>query len=105
MIWKLVDQDTGKANHAIDWSFRVGGRVKVRLVNTMDSDHPMHHPFHIHGAGCFLVIARDDVPEPNVVWKDTVLVRAGETVDVVLDVTPPACGWRTVTSPNTTRTG
>ena len=89
MIWKLVDQDTGKANHAIDWSFRVGDRVKMRLVNTMDSDHPMHHPFHIHGAGRFLVIARDDVPEANLVWKDTVLVRAGETVDIVLDVTSP----------------
>jgi FtsP/CotA-like multicopper oxidase with cupredoxin domain len=89
MIWKLVDQDTGKANHAIDWSFRVGDRVKVRLVNTMDSDHPMHHPFHIHGAGRILVIARDDVPEANLVWKDTVLVRAGETVDIVLDVTSP----------------
>ena len=25
-------------------------RVKIRLVNEMDSDHPMHHPFHIHGA-------------------------------------------------------
>lgn len=22
-----------------------------RLVDEMDSDHPMHHPFHIHGAG------------------------------------------------------
>ena len=87
MLWKLVDQDTGKINAAIDWSFRVGDRVKLRLVNTMDSDHPMHHPFHVHGAGRFLVIARDDVPEPNLVWKDTVLVRAGETVDIVLEVT------------------
>ena len=89
MIWKLVDQETGKVNHAIDWVFRVGDRVKIRLVNTMDSDHPMHHPFHVHGAGRFLVLSRDDVPEPNLVWKDTVLVRAGETVDIVLDVTSP----------------
>jgi len=37
MIWKLVDQDTGLANAAIDWSFRVGQRIKIRLVNTMDS--------------------------------------------------------------------
>jgi FtsP/CotA-like multicopper oxidase with cupredoxin domain len=87
MIWKLVDVDTGAVNHEIDWSFRVGDRVKIRLVNTLDSDHPMHHPVHIHGAGRFLVIARDDVPEANLVWKDTVLVRAGEIVDLVLDVT------------------
>jgi FtsP/CotA-like multicopper oxidase with cupredoxin domain len=89
MIWKLVDQATGDVNQAIDWSFRVGDRVKIRLVNTMDSDHPMHHPFHIHGAGRFLVLARDDVTEENLVWKDTVLVRAGETVDILLDVTSP----------------
>lgn len=61
--------------------------TKVRLVNTMDSDHPMHHPFHVHGAGRFLVLARDDTPNTNLVWKDTVLVRAGETVDILLEVT------------------
>ena len=74
-------------NAAIDWRFTVGERVKIRLVNTMDSDHPMHHPFHIHGAGRFLILARDGVVEPNLVWKDTVLVRTGETVDILLDVT------------------
>jgi FtsP/CotA-like multicopper oxidase with cupredoxin domain len=29
------------------------------------------------------------VTEPNLVWKDTVLVRAGETVDILLDVSNP----------------
>jgi FtsP/CotA-like multicopper oxidase with cupredoxin domain len=89
MRWKLVDRDTGAENHQIDWTFRVGDRVKLRLVNTMDSDHPMPHPFHVHGAGRFLILARDDVVEPNLVWKDTVLVRTGETVDILLDVTNP----------------
>ena len=87
MRWKLVDRSDNAENHAIDWRFRVGDRVKIRLVNEMDSDHPMHHPFHIHGAGRFLVIARDGVVEPNLVWSDTVLVRTGETVDILLDVT------------------
>jgi FtsP/CotA-like multicopper oxidase with cupredoxin domain len=87
MRWSLVDRTTDAANHDIQWRFRVGDRVKIRLVNEMDSDHPMHHPFHIHGAGRFLVLARDGVVEPNLVWKDTVLVRTGETVDIVLDVT------------------
>ena len=77
MRWKLVDRDTGAANHEIDWQFTVGDRVKLRLVNEMDSDHPMHHPFHVHGAGRFVVLARDGVPEANLVWKDTVLVRTG----------------------------
>jgi FtsP/CotA-like multicopper oxidase with cupredoxin domain len=87
MRWKLVDRSDGAENHAIQWRFRVGDRVKIRLVNELDSDHPMHHPFHIHGAGRFLVLARDGVVEPNLVWKDTVLVRTGEVVDIVLEVT------------------
>ncbi|MFI5896603.1 multicopper oxidase domain-containing protein [Actinoplanes sp. NPDC051513] len=87
MRWKLIDRGTGFENAAIDWRFRVGDRVKIRLVNEMDSDHPMHHPFHLHGAGRFLVLARDGVTEPNLVWKDTVLVRTGQTVDILFDVT------------------
>ena len=89
MHWNLIDRPTGAVNHAIDWQFRVGDLVKLRLVNEMESDHPMHHPFHIHGAGRFVVVARDGAPEENLVWKDTVLVRTGETVDILLDVTNP----------------
>jgi len=89
MIWKLVDRETGAENGAIAWAFRVGDRVKIRLVNEMESDHPMHHPFHIHGAGRFLILSRDGDPESNLVWKDTVLLRAGQTVDILLDVTNP----------------
>jgi FtsP/CotA-like multicopper oxidase with cupredoxin domain len=89
MSWKLVDGETGAENAQIDWTFHVGDQVKLRLINEMDSDHPMPHPFHVHGAGRFLVLARDDVVEPNLVWKDTVLVRTGEIVDILLDVTNP----------------
>jgi FtsP/CotA-like multicopper oxidase with cupredoxin domain len=87
MRWKLVDRETGAENAAIDWRFRVGDQVKIRLLNEMAGDHPMHHPFHVHGAGRFLVLSRDGAPESNLVWKDTVLVRTGETVDILLDVT------------------
>jgi FtsP/CotA-like multicopper oxidase with cupredoxin domain len=89
MRWKLVDRETGAENAQIDWTFRVGDQVKLRLVNELDSDHPMPHPFHVHGAGRFLILSRDDVVEPNLVWKDTVLVRTGESVDILLDVTNP----------------
>jgi FtsP/CotA-like multicopper oxidase with cupredoxin domain len=89
MRWMLIDRTTGAANAAIDWQFTAGDRVKIQLVNEMDSDHPMHHPFHLHGAGRFLVLARDQVAEPNLVWKDTVLVRTGQTVDILFDVTNP----------------
>jgi len=89
MVWQLVDQETGAVNSAIDWTFTVGDRVKIRLVNDKDQDHPMHHPFHIHGAGRFLVLARDGEPEANLVWKDTVLLGSGQTVDILLDVSNP----------------
>jgi FtsP/CotA-like multicopper oxidase with cupredoxin domain len=89
MRWKLVDRQSGAAGPSIDWRFRVGDQVKIRIVNEMDSDHPMHHPFHIHGAGRFLILSRDGVVEPNLVWKDTVLIPTGQTVDILLDVTHP----------------
>jgi FtsP/CotA-like multicopper oxidase with cupredoxin domain len=89
MRWKLVDRETGAENHDVSWRFKVGDQVKIRLLNEMAGDHPMHHPFHVHGAGRFLVLSRDGAPEPNLVWKDTVLVRTGETVDILLDVTNP----------------
>jgi len=89
MIWQLIDRQTGAKNADIDWAFTVGDRVKIRLVNEMDSDHPMHHPFHVHGAGRFLILSRDGQPEPNLAWKDTVLLRSGETVDILLDVSNP----------------
>ena len=89
MHWKFLDRTAGTDSPAIDWRFRVGDRVKLRLVNEMDSDHPMHHPFHLHGAGRFLVLTRDGVVEPNLVWKDTVLVRTGQVVDILFDVSNP----------------
>jgi FtsP/CotA-like multicopper oxidase with cupredoxin domain len=89
MHWRFLDRTSGADSPTIDWHFTVGERVKVRLVNEMDSDHPMHHPFHLHGAGRFLVLSRDGVPEPNLVWKDTVLVRTGQVVDILFDVTNP----------------
>ena len=105
MRWMLVDRDTGAANAAIDWKFRVGDQVKIRLVNEMDSDHPMPHPFHVHGAGRFLVLARDGVEEPNLVWKDTVLVRTGRRSTSSSTSPIQAAGWRTATLPSTTRAG
>jgi FtsP/CotA-like multicopper oxidase with cupredoxin domain len=85
--WKLIDRLSGAENHAINWQFRVGDWVKIELVNEMDSDHPMHHPFHVHGAGRFLVLDRDGQEEDNLVWKDTVLVTTGQRVNILLEVT------------------
>ena len=89
MVWKLIDTETGAVNHDIFWRFRVGDRVKIRLDNSAGSDHRMQHPFHIHGAGRFLVLDRGGVSDPNLVWKDTVLLRAGEVVNILFDVSSP----------------
>ncbi|HEX6872242.1 MAG TPA: multicopper oxidase domain-containing protein, partial [Micromonosporaceae bacterium] len=87
--WRFIDRTSGDNADEIDWRFTVGDRVKIRLVNSLDSDHPMHHPFHLHGAGRFLVLARDGVAESNLVWKDSVLLRTGQTVDILFDITNP----------------
>ena len=87
MRWKLVDRDTGTEGHGIDWRFRVATRSRSGSSTRWTRTMPMHHPFHIHGAGRFLILARDGITEPNLVWKDTVLVPTGQTVDILLDVT------------------
>lgn len=87
--WRIIDQDTGKKDMDIDWTLKKGGPVKISIFNDPRSAHPMQHPIHFHGQR-FLVVARDGVPQTdNLVWKDTVLVRAGETVDIVLDASNP----------------
>jgi FtsP/CotA-like multicopper oxidase with cupredoxin domain len=88
MHWKLVDRETGAENHAIQWSFQVADRVKIRLVNEPHGDHPMQHPMHMHGQH-FLVLKRNGIPNTNLQWKDTVLCRAGETVDLLVEMTNP----------------
>jgi FtsP/CotA-like multicopper oxidase with cupredoxin domain len=88
ILWKLVDDQTGAVNHEISWSFVVGEQVKVRLVNDAAADHPMSHPFHVHGER-FLVLSRNGVVNPNLVWKDTVLVDIGDTVDLLIEMTNP----------------
>jgi FtsP/CotA-like multicopper oxidase with cupredoxin domain len=86
--WVLRDPATGKENMDIDWTFRRGDVVKIRLVNERRSFHGMQHPIHIHGQR-FLVLAVNDVPNTNLVWKDTVLLPAGATADILLDLSNP----------------
>ena len=89
MRWTLVDRETGAENAQIDWTFRVGTRSRSASSTRWTQIIRCPHPFHVHGAGRFLVLTRDGVEEPNLVWKDTVLVCTGETVDILLDVTNP----------------
>ena len=86
--WQIVDQDTNKVNSDIRWMFAKGVPVKIEIYNDPTSAHPMQHPIHFHG-NRFLVVSRNGAPQTNLVWKDTVLIKAGETVDIVLDASNP----------------
>ena len=61
---------------------RAGSVVKLRIFNDPKSFHPMQHPIHLHGQR-MLVVARDGVPTKNLVWKDTVIIPVGSTVDLL----------------------
>jgi FtsP/CotA-like multicopper oxidase with cupredoxin domain len=88
VAWVLRDPDTRKENMDIDWHFRVGEVAKIRVFNDPSSSHAMHHPLHLHGQR-FLVVSRDGVQATNLVWKDTAIIPAGETVDLLVDMANP----------------
>ncbi len=86
--WVLLDPATGRRNMEIDWRFRVGELVKLRLSNERRVLHAMQHPIHIHGQR-FLVLTVNGVPGDNLVWKDTLLLPAGATADILLELSNP----------------
>ena len=86
--WILRDVLTGAENEQIDWRFRVGDVVKIRIHNDRGAFHAMQHPLHIHGQR-FLVLEQNGVPNDNLVWKDTVLLPAGSTTDILLELSNP----------------
>lgn len=87
--WIMRDLDTGKENMDIDdWSFHKGDLVKIRITNDGKSMHPMSHPIHFHGQR-FLVIARDGVPQKNLVWRDTAIIPVGTSADILLEASNP----------------
>lgn len=88
VTWKIVDSDTGKQNMDIDWNFKVGDAVKIRIFNDPNSMHPMQHPIHFHGQR-FLILTQNGVKNDNLVWKDTVMIPAGHTVDILLELSNP----------------
>lgn len=63
----------------IDADVKLGTVEDWELVN-IDPDR-MDHPFHMH-VNSFQIISRNGQPEPYQAWKDTVLVKGGETVRI-----------------------
>ncbi len=86
--WLIRDGLTGAENDAIDWTFRVGDVVKIRVTNDRAAFHAMQHPLHIHGQR-FLVLEQNGVANENLVWKDTVLLPSGSTTDILLELSNP----------------
>jgi FtsP/CotA-like multicopper oxidase with cupredoxin domain len=86
--WAIRDSASGAEGMELDWRVQRGAPVVVRLVNERHVLHPMAHPIHLHGQR-FLVLARNGAPNSDPVWKDTVLVPAGGTVDLLIDTSNP----------------
>ena len=89
MIWQLVDRETGAENagdHLGLPSRRPGQDPTGQRDGSGPSDAPpVPHP----RRGPVPGLSRDGEPEANFVWKDTVLLRANQTIDILLDVTNP----------------
>lgn len=81
--WILRDKKSGKENMDFTLNAKKDSFVKVRITNPSSGMHPMQHPIHIHGQR-FVILG-----EKNQVWKDTVLVPAGKSVDILVDFSNP----------------
>ncbi len=81
--WTIRNKETGKENMDAMLHAKVGDLKKVRFTNLATSMHPMQHPIHLHGQR-FLVLG-----DTNLVWKDSVVVPAGESVDVLVEFSNP----------------
>lgn len=86
--WKMIETSSGKENMDIDWNFKAGDKVKIKIFDDPNSAHPMQHPIHIHGQR-FLVLNTNGTANTNLVWKDTVLVQNGDSVELLVDMSNP----------------
>lgn len=86
LTWRLVDQNSKAENMAINWTFKKGQFVKIRIINDATTMHPMQHPIHFHGQR-FVIASVNGRSNDNLVWKDSVLIAPGETTDLVLEAT------------------
>ena len=86
--WILEEPASGRQNMEIRWDFRVGELVRIRVANLRETLHAMQHPIHFHGQR-FLVLGQNGVANTNLAWKDTFLLPAGGTADLLLEVSNP----------------
>ena len=92
VTWILPDVATMSPDRELGpargWRFKEGDVVKLRMFNNPTSLHPMNHPMHLHGQR-FLVLEQDGVRVNNLVWRDTVIVPVGATIDLLIEMSNP----------------
>ncbi len=86
MEWIMEDEATKKQNMDINWKFKKWQFVKVEIYNDPKSMHPMQHPIHFHGQR-FVVLSRNWVVNKDLQWKDTVLVKNWEKIEILIQMT------------------
>jgi FtsP/CotA-like multicopper oxidase with cupredoxin domain len=88
--WFVRDALSGRENEAASFTVRRGAVRTIRLVNPRNSLHAMQHPVHMHGQRFQVVAVNGVATDPaHRAWKDTVLLPAGGTVDLVVEFTNP----------------
>lgn len=88
--WFVRDVATGRENDAAGFAVRRGETRVLRLVNTRNTIHAMQHPIHLHGQRFVVLAVNGRAVEPaNRAWKDTVLLPAGGTVDILVEFANP----------------
>lgn len=88
--WFVRDAVTGKENEAAAFTVPRGAVRSVRLVNTRNALHAMQHPIHLHGQRFVIVAVNGVATDPaHRVWKDTALLPAGGTLDLVVEFSNP----------------
>ncbi len=75
-IWSINDV---KYSDAEPIRLRYGERVRFKFVN----ETMMTHPMHLHGQ-FFQVVARNGTPVDEPFFRDTVLIKRQDTVDIAL---------------------
>ena len=105
MIWQLIDQESGAENAGITWAFRVGDRIKIRLANEMDQEHPMHHrsTFTARAGSWFSAVTANPRPTSSGRTPSSCALARRSTSCLTSPI--PACGWLIATSPSTPRAG
>ena len=80
--WMIKDNVTGKTNMDAMQTVTINEPIKILIKNDENSEHPMQHSIHLHGAQ-FLILKTNGVKNDDLVWKDTVLIPSGGSVELL----------------------